>query len=210
MRRFSLILLTTAAFAALAATLPQAGAPVPPEIEDEQALGINKLPYHATLMPYANREEALAADRYASSWRRSLNGAWKFHWVPRPESRPIGFYWPSYDVSSWKEIDVPSNWQVLGYGTPYYRNAGYIIRRDWPRVMTEPPQNWTAYEERNPVGSYRREFEVPAAWSGRRIFITFDGVDSAFFLWINGEPVGYSVNSRNVAEFDITNLVRPG
>ncbi len=101
--------------------------------------------------------------------------------------RPVEFYKPEFDVSSWKEIPVPSNWQVLGYGTPYYKNNGYVIKKDWPRVMSEPPKNWTAYEERNPVGSYRREFDVPANWNGRRIFLTFDGVDSAFFLWINGE-----------------------
>jgi beta-galactosidase len=151
-------------------------------------------------MPYANRAEALAADRHASSWSRSLDGSWKFNWVPRPEQRPMEFYKPGFDVSSWKEIPVPSNWQVLGYGTPYYKNNGYVIKRDWPRVMSEPPKNWTAYEERNPVGSYRREFDVPANWNGRRVFITFDGVDSAFFLWINGES----------AEFDITRYVKPG
>ncbi len=194
----------------LSVTLLAADAPVPPEIENEQMLGINKQPYHATLMPYGNRAEALAANRHASSFARTLNGQWKFNWVPRPEQRPVDFYKPSYDVSAWKEISVPSNWQVLGYGTPYYRNLGYIIQKDWPRVMSEPPKNYTAYEERNPVGSYRREFDLPAAWDGRRIFVTFDGVDSAFFLWINGQQVGYSVNSRNAAEFDITALVKPG
>jgi beta-galactosidase len=210
MRRCLFAVTSVVAFLMLAATRPGPDAPVPPEIEDEQMLGINKLPYHATLMPYANRAEALAANRDASSWRRSLNGPWKFNYVPRPEQRPVEFYRPSYDVSSWKEIPVPSNWQVFGYGTPYYRNSGYIIRRDWPRVMSEPPKNWTAYEERDPVGSYRRDFDLPANWNGRCIFITFDGVDSAFFLWINGEKVGFSVNSRNAAEFDITPYVKPG
>jgi beta-galactosidase len=201
-----------AAFAALliAAALSAAEIPVPPEIENEQILGINKQPWHATMMPYASLAEALAARRSASSWARSLNGQWKFNWVPRPELRPADFYKPSYDVSAWKEIPVPSNWQLEGYGTPYYRNFGYTIKRDWPRVMSEPPKDWTAYEERNPVGSYRRDFDLPAKWEGRRIFVTFDGVDSAFFLWINGHYVGYSVNSRNPAEFDITRYVKPG
>ena len=122
----------------------------------------------------------------------------------------MDFYKPDFDVSGWKEIPVPSCWQVLGYGTPYYRNLGYTFQKDWPRVMSEPPKDYTAYNERNPVGSYRREFEVPADWNGRRIFLTFDGVDSAFFLWINGQKVGYSVNSRNAAEFDITQYVKPG
>ncbi len=185
-------------------------AAVPPEVENEQMLGINKEPAHATLMPYASLQEALAAKRHASSLCRSLNGSWKFNWVPRPEDRPVDFYKPDFDVSAWKEIPVPSCWQLLGYGTPYYRNLGYTFRRDWPRVMSEPPQNYTAYNERNPVGSYRRDFDVPAEWKDRRIFVTFDGVDSAFFLWINGQQVGYSVNSRNAAEFDITRYVKPG
>lgn len=185
-------------------------APLPPEIENPRCLGINKEAPHATLMPYATLQEALAANRRASTWARSLNGPWKFHFVPRPEQRPVDFYKTEYDVSSWKEIPVPSNWQVLGYGTPYYRNNGYTFKKDWPRVMSEPPKDYTAYEERNPVGSYRREFEVPADWKGRRIFLTFDGVDSAFFLWINGEKAGFSVNSRNAAEFDVTRLVKPG
>lgn len=187
-----------------------ARASLPPEIEDPQCLGVNKEPAHATLMPYASLNEALAANRHASSRCRSLNGPWKFNWVPHPDQRPLDFYKPEFDVSTWKEIPVPSNWQVLGYGTPYYRNFGYTIQKDWPRVMSEPPRNYTAFAERNPVGSYRREFDVPAEWQGGRVFLTFDGVDSAFFLWINGQKVGYSVNSRNAAEFDITRYVKPG
>lgn len=113
-------------------------------------------------------------------------------------------------MSGWKEIPVPSNWQVLGYGTPYYRNAGYIFQNDFPHVMSTPPKYYTAYVERNPVGSYRRNFEVPASWNGRRIFVSFDGVDAGFFLWVNGQKVGYSVNSKNAAEFDLTGYVKPG
>lgn len=186
------------------------GAPVPREIENPELLGINKEAAHATLMVYANMEEALKANRHASSYCRSLNGQWKFNYVLRPEYRPVDFYKPSYDVSGWKEIPVPSNWQVLGYGTPYYRNNGYIFQKDFPRVMSEPPKEYTAFKERNPVGSYRREFDVPENWQGRQIFLTFDGVDAGFFLWINGKKVGYSVNSRNAAEFNITKYVKPG
>ncbi len=186
------------------------GAPVPSEIENPECVGINKEPAHATLMPYANLKEALAADRHASTFCRSLNGMWKFNWVSWPQARPVDFYKTTYDVSAWKEIPVPSNWQLLGYGTPYYRNLGYTFKRDFPRVMSTPPRKFTAYEERNPVGSYRRDFEVPADWNGRQIFIAFDGVDAGFFMWVNGQKVGYSVNSRNVAEFDITKYVKPG
>jgi len=182
----------------------------PPEVENEQITGINKEPYHATLMPYKDRREAVVANRRASTWARSLNGQWKFHWVPRPEERPVDFYKPSFDVSTWKEIPVPSNMEVQGYGTPIYTNFTYPFKKDWPRVTSEPPKEYTTYLERDPVGSYRREFEVPAGWSGRRIFLTFDGVDSAFFVWVNGKKVGYSVNSRNPAEFDLTSYVTPG
>ncbi|MBP8302948.1 MAG: discoidin domain-containing protein [Phycisphaerae bacterium] len=209
-RRLVLGVVLGTALSWMGAGSPARAATVPPEIEDEKVLGIHKEPAHATLMPYKSLREALAARRHASSFCRSLNGPWRFHWVPRPEERPVDFYRPEYDVRAWKEIPVPSNWQVLGYGTPYYRNAGYTFRRDWPRVMGEPPRNWTAYTERNPVGSYRRDFEVPADWEGRRVFLTFDGVDSAFFLWVNGQKVGFSVNSRNAAEFDVTAYVRPG
>lgn len=194
----------------LLASLLLAPASLPPEIEDEQALGVNKLPYHSTLVPYKNLQEALRADRTKSSYARSLNGDWKFHYVPRPEMRPVDFYKPSYDVSKWDTIHVPSNWQVKGYGTPYYRNIGYTFKQNWPYVMTEPPKDWTAYEERNPVGSYRRTFEIPMAWDGRQTFLKFDGVDAGFFLWINGVKVGYSQNSRNAAEFDITKYLKPG
>lgn len=187
-----------------------AQAPLPAEIEDPECLGINKQPFHATLMPYASQKEALAAKRDASSFSRSLNGLWKFNWVTEPSLRPVDFYQTNFDASGWKDIPVPSCWQIEGYGTPYYRNNGYTFQKDWPHVLTEPPKNFTAYVERDPVGSYRREFEVPKDWDGRRIFLTFDGVDSAFFLWINGEKVGFSVNSRNAAEFDITKYLKPG
>jgi len=194
----------------LSGVFGQNNAPIPPEIENPELLGINKEPYHATLMPYANLQEALVAKRHASSLCRSLNGQWKFNWVPTPEQRPVDFYKPGFDVSDWKELPVPSNWEVHGYGTPFYRNLGYTIKKDYPNVMSEPEKWYTSYKERNPVGSYRRDFEVPADWKGRRNFITFDGVDCAFFLWINGEKVGFSVNSRNAAEFDLTNYLKTG
>jgi beta-galactosidase len=210
MKKNSHITIVTGLFMSiLLGTTAMAAATLPPEIENPECLGINKEPAHATLMPYGNLKEAIAAKRHASSLCQSLNGMWKFNWVATPDQRPVDFYKPDFDVSGWKEIPVPSNWQLLGYGTPYYRNLGYTIQKDWPRVMSEPPKNYTAYTERNPVGSYRREFEVPKNWKGGRVFITFDGVDSAFYLWINGQSVGYSVNSRNAAEFDITQYVKP-
>ncbi|MDD4821622.1 MAG: glycoside hydrolase family 2 TIM barrel-domain containing protein [Bacteroidales bacterium] len=207
---FSLMAVSASAGQSMPPDTVVTGAFIPKEIEDIECLGINKEPAHATLMPYANLNEALKANRHQSSFCRSLNGKWKFNYVAWPQQRPVDFYKTDYDVSSWKEIDVPSNWQVLGYGTPYYRNIGYTFQVDFPKVMSEPPRNYTSYAERNPVGSYRREFEVPADWKDCKIFLTFDGVDAGFFLWVNGVKVGYSVNSRNAAEFDITNYVKPG
>lgn len=186
------------------------GVGVPSEIENPECLGIHKEPAHATLMPYGNLGEALNANRRGSSLAMSLNGLWKFSWVDWPQKRPVDFYKPSYNVSSWKDIKVPSNWQLQGYGTPYYSNYTYIFQKDFPRVMSTPPEKFTAFKERNPVGSYRRDFVLPQGWNGRRIFITFDGVDAGFFIWVNGRKVGYSINSRNAAEFDLTGYVKPG
>jgi beta-galactosidase len=186
------------------------GIDYPAEIENPECLGINKEPYHATLMPYATLQEALTANRRVSTYARSLNGQWKFNWVPTPDKRPVDFYKSDYDVSKWNDILVPSNWEVQGYGTPFYRNMGYTIKKDFPHIMSEPEEKYTAYKERNPVGSYRRDFDLPADWKDRRVFITFDGVDCAFFIWVNGQKVGYSVNSRNAAEFDLTNFVTAG
>jgi beta-galactosidase len=210
MNKNALIILIFVSIFSLDGIFGQTNTPVPPEIENPELLGINKEPYHATLMPYANLQEALVARRHASSLCQSLNGQWKFNWVPSPEQRPSDFYKPEFDVSAWKEIPVPSNWEVQGYGTPFYRNFGYTIKKDFPHVMSEPEKWYTSYKERNPVGSYRREFDVPADWIGRRNFITFDGVDCAFFLWVNGEKAGFSVNSRNAADFDLTKYLKPG
>lgn len=205
-----LSLLSVNGFCAQLKAVATDGAPIPPEIENPELLGINKEPYHATLMPYGSLQEALIAKRHASSLCQSLNGQWKFNWVPTPEKRPADFYKPDFNVSAWKEIPVPSNWEVQGYGTPFYRNLGYTIQKDFPHVMSEPDKKYTSFIERNPVGSYRREFTIPAEWAGRRNFITFDGVDCAFFLWVNGQKVGFSVNSRNAADFDLTNYLKPG
>jgi beta-galactosidase len=206
----SIFLLLTAAIVGQAQNTLRSGIDFPAEIENPEVLGINKEPHHATLMPYGNLQEALVAKRHASSFAKTLNGTWKFNWVPSPEKRPVDFYKTDFDISKWPDISVPSNWEVQGYGTPFYRNLGYTIRKDFPHLMSEPDKKYTAYVERNPVGSYKRDFEVPTSWNGRRIFVTFDGVDAGFFLWINGERVGYSVNSRNAAEFDLTNYVKPG
>jgi len=170
----------------------------------------NKEPGRSTFLPYPNVESALKGTRQASPFHQSLNGKWKFNWAAKPSKRPVEFYKPSFDVSGWKEIPVPANWQMEGYGIPIYCNHPYSFKKDPPRVMGTPPADWPAYNHRNPVGSYRREFAIPEAWKGRRVFIHFDGVSSAFYLWVNGKKVGYSQGSRTPAEFDITPYMKSG
>lgn len=181
-----------------------------PEWENEQVFEVNREPMHVTLMPYASVEQARAYDRSTSPFFASLNGTWKFHWSPDPASRPEGFFRPDFDVSGWDDIPVPSNWQLQGYGVPLYVNIRYPFAMDPPRVTSEPPEDFTTYKHRNPVGSYRRSFTVPQEWDGRQVFITFDGVNSAFYLWVNGQYVGYSEDSRLPAEFNLTSFLRPG
>ncbi|NOX55816.1 MAG: DUF4981 domain-containing protein [Planctomycetes bacterium] len=181
-----------------------------PAWENEQVLGRNKEPARATSMPYPDRPSALQAIPSATPYYRCLNGKWKFRWSPDPQSRPRDFYRPDYDARSWDEIPVPSNWQMQGYGTPLYVNIRYPFRKDPPRVTGEPPRNYTSYKARNPVGSYRRQFRVPVEWRGRQVFLQFNGVDSAFYVWINGRLVGYSQGSRTPAVFNITKFLKQG
>jgi len=181
-----------------------------PDWENEQVIHINTEPPHATFIPFPDAGAALAGDRESSPFFRSLDGPWKFNWVPKPEDRPTNFFRTDFDDSAWKTIDVPSNWEMKGYGVPIYLGSGYPFKMDPPRVTDEPPTNWTAFAQRNPVGSYRRTFELPADWAGRHVFIHFDGVESAFYLWANGRRAGYSQDSRTPAEFDLTDYLQPG
>ena len=181
-----------------------------PDWENEQVVGIHKETPHNTSMPFSSSRMAVKGDRMASPWCRVLNGDWKFHWSPDPDSRPVDFYKTDYDVRRWNKIPVPSNWQFQGYGIPLYTNMTYPFCKDPPRVMGAPPANFTNFKNRNPVGSYRHTFKVPSDWEDRQVFIVFDGVDSAFYLWINGEKVGYSEDSRTPAEFNITKYLQPG
>ncbi|HYX42053.1 MAG TPA: hypothetical protein VE821_10170, partial [Pyrinomonadaceae bacterium] len=182
----------------------------PPDWENARVFAIGKEPAHATLVPYTDERAALRADSQASPYVRSLDGAWQFHWARRPEERPVDFYKPEFDVTGWRAIHVPSNWEMEGYGTPIYTNITYPFKRAAPRVTEEPPPTWTAYKERDPVGSYRRTFEVPPDWRGRQTFLVFGGVNSAFYVWVNGQRVGYSEDSRLPSEFDITRYLQPG
>jgi beta-galactosidase len=182
----------------------------PLDWENEQVLHINAEPPRAVFVPFATVADALQVDPANSPFYLSLNGDWKFHWSPRPEPRPANFFETNFDDSGWTNIPVPSNWEMKGFGVPIYLGSGYPFKIDPPRVTGEPPTNWTAYAQRDPVGSYRRAITLPAGWDGRRVFIHFDGVDSAFYLWVNGARVGFSKDSRTPAEFELTDFLRPG
>lgn len=189
--------ITTSLFLVLFASLAFAQTK---EWENPELNSINREPMHNTLMPYENFEKASAAKRFDSKYFFSLNGKWKFNWVNKPDDRPQDFYKLTYDVSAWKEINVPSNWQFEGYDIPIYLNSDYLFKMNPPFIE----HSW------NPVGSYRKEFEVPADWKERQTFLVFDGVESAMYLWVNGEFVGYSEDSRLPAEFNITKFLREG
>lgn len=194
-------------------------APTGWEWQSPDSVAVNKQQPHAWFFSFRNVEEARKVLPENSSYWKSLDGLWKFHWAPNPDERPKDFYRTDYDVSQWDDIKVPMNWNLAGlqkdgnnkYGDPLYSNQRVIFQHSWQPmndwkggVMRTPPTNWMTYRNRNEVGSYRRTFSVPADWKGQQIYLNFDGVDSFFYLYINGKYVGFSKNSRNLAEFDIT------
>ncbi len=178
--------------------------------QNQNIIGINKERAHCTMMPYNDVEAALTCNRLQSDNYMNLNGVWKFKWSKQPSLRPVDFYQPKFDISQWDDIDVPSNWQLKGYGTPIYANSLYPFKAYPPYVMKTTDTNFTSYQLKNPVGSYRREFKLPKGWKGRKVFIHFAGVKSAFYLWVNGEKVGYSQGSMTPAEFNITPYLKKG
>lgn len=197
----------------------QQAAPTGWEWQSPDSVAVNKLQPHAWFFSFRNIEEARKVLPENSSYWKSLDGMWKFHWAPNPDERPKDFYRTDYDVSKWDDIKVPVSWNMAGlqrngknkYGDPLYSNQRVIFQHSWQPmndwkggVMRTPPKDWMTYRNRNEVGSYRRNFTVPADWKGQEIYLNFDGVDSFFYLYINGKYVGFSKNSRNLAEFNIT------
>ncbi len=167
--------------------------------ENQLLLARNREPAHCSLVPFADEPTALSRERAESPFFILLNGGWRFRFVPSPAGLPVGFEASSFFDADWDTIHVPSNWQMLGYGKPNYTNVAYPYPVDPPRVPQE-----------NPVGLYRRTFELPASWAGRRVFLTFEGVDSAFYVWMNGHLVGYSQGAHLPSEFDVTSSVIEG
>ena len=189
--------------------------------ENEAIIGINKEPPRANGFSFASLNSAaegyawtspeeLIEKRFASDFVQSLNGQWSFHWVKHPDLRPQEFYTADYDVSDWASIPVPSNWELHGYGTPIYVNIRFPHPSMPPIILGDVPAYFTSFREPNPVGSYRRTFTVPGDWKEKEVFIHFAGVSSAFYLWVNGQKVGYSQGSRLPAEFNITDFLKSG
>ena len=170
--------------------------------ENPAVLGINKLPYHATLQLPSKQKDCKEIV--------CLDGQWLFHWSRNPEERPVSFYEEDYDVSGWDKITVPGNWQMQGFGTPIYTNMTYPFQRNRPSVTSEPPKDWTAFKNRNPVGSYVTFVDVTKEMLSQNLILHFGGVHSAFYVWVNGKKVGYSQNSMSLAEFDVTKYMREG
>lgn len=183
--------------------------------ENPHILGQNKEKGHVTFVPFASVDEMTADPSYEKPWLRNnssrfmlLNGDWKFNWSPSPENRPATFWKQDYNVDGWNNITVPSNWEMHGYGTPIYTNITYPIANNPPFISTR--RGYTVYDEPNAVGSYVREFTLPADWKNNEIFLHFNGVYSAFYVWVNGKKVGYSQGANNDTEFNITRYVKPG
>ncbi|MBQ9231560.1 MAG: hypothetical protein IJ190_10365 [Prevotella sp.] len=169
--------------------------------EDNHVLQINREPARAYFIPF---------DKQKGDRMLSLNGIWRFRWTKTPDERIKDFYRTDFDASGWKTLAVPANWEVNGYGTPIYISAGYPFKIDPPYVMKEPKKEWTTYEERNPTGQYKRTFTLPKDWNNGQTFLRFEGVMSAFYVWINGKKVGYSQGSMEPSEFNITQYLQTG
>jgi beta-galactosidase len=174
-----------------------------PEWDNPAIVHVGTQKPHSTLMVYPSAELARTGDRAQSPWFLSLNGTWKFRGSLRPSDRPADFYRPDFSDATWDTIPVPSSWQMHGFDIPIYTNIIY----PWPQDPSKPPQVPYAF---NPVGSYRMHFTVPPAWNGRPVYLHFDGVDSAFYAWVNGHKLGYSEDSRTPAEFDLTPYLKAG
>ena len=186
-------------------------------IQNQQKVGDYKEDAHATFIPYASVEAMKSDAAFNEQWltpqnaeTQLLNGEWKFKFVPGTQNGPgeSEFFAADYDDSAWDNIRVPLSWEMAGYGTPVYTNVGYPFQNNPPNANV----GYTYYgvEDHNAIGFYRRSFDVPESWNGKRLFVHFDGVYSAAVVWVNGKYVGYSQDSNTDAEFDITDFAKVG
>ncbi|MEC0130840.1 MULTISPECIES: beta-galactosidase, LacZ type [Paenibacillus] len=160
---------------------------------------LNRLDAHASMIPYRSLSQALTNDKETSPFYQTLNGLWKFAFSETPDQRIVDFYKADFDCSTWDTIPVPSHWQFQGYDYPQYTNLRYPWAESEPELKA--PFAPTKY---NPVGSYLRTFTVPESWNGQPVYLSFQGVESAFYVWVNGELVGYCEDTFTPSEFDIT------
>ncbi len=168
--------------------------------ENHQIFAVNKLAPHAAAFPFASQNAAILGDKTNSQWYQSLNGLWKFNWVKKPADKPENFYQEDYDDGTWETFPVPANWEVHGYGYPIYLDEKYPFTTTWPNVSPDY----------NPVGSYRRDFEVSKDWLDREVILYFGAVKSALYVWVNGQEVGFSQGSKTPAEFNISKYLKAG
>lgn len=172
----------------------------PRDWENPEMFNQNRELPRATFVSFPDETGVLRMAREDSPNYMSLDGIWKFHWVKSPAERPYWFFKDDFDVRGWDDIEVPSNWEMKGYDVPLYVNAGYPFKKNPPFI----------HHEWNPVGSYKRFFNIPGSWRNRDVFVTLGAVSSAFYLYINGELVGFSQDSKMPAEFNITKYLKRG
>ncbi|HEU0066068.1 MAG TPA: glycoside hydrolase family 2 TIM barrel-domain containing protein [Sphingomonas sp.] len=205
----SILAFGVAALGAVSAALAQTEAPrvqpvqvdpTRPDWENPAVFARGKLPARATGFPFESRAKALAGDETASARYIALDGIWKFAFSPNADVLPQGFERPGYDVSAWKDIRVPADWQTQGFDQPRYNNITYPFPANRPLIP----------HATNPVGSYRRDVTLPASWAGGDVILHIGGAGSAYYVWVNGEKVGYSEDSKLPSEFDVTRFVKPG
>ncbi len=171
-----------------------------PDWENTKVIQINTLKPHATFLPFETADLARDDDAKKSKYYKLLNGNWKFKWSKNPDERPVDFYKGTFNTNDWKTLAVPGDWQMYGYDFPIYNSAGYPFPKNQPYL----PKDF------NPVGSYKTTFNIPENWNEREILLHFEGVNSAFYIWVNGKKVGYSEDSKTPAEFDITKYIIKG
>ncbi|MGB3727260.1 MAG: glycoside hydrolase family 2 TIM barrel-domain containing protein [Glaciecola sp.] len=172
------------------------------EWENPEVFAVNKLPMRASFYPFNSDPGAFVSEPWSQSNYLLLNGKWKFHYSKSPQERPELFFQADYDVSQWDDIPVPANWQLQGYGVPNYVN----MRVDF----TDQPVAGELPEEHNPVGSYKRTFEVPDNWQEQRVFLHLGAIKSAYYVWVNGNYVGFAQDSKSPSEFDVTEYTHSG
>ncbi|MCL4481143.1 MAG: DUF4981 domain-containing protein [Bacteroidetes bacterium] len=170
-----------------------------PEWQTQHVNRVNCEPDRSDFVPFKDEASALGFDKTKSGNYQLLNGDWKFKYAKDVPEKPEGFFKPDYNDAEWKTIPVPSNIEIQGYGIPIYTNWKYPFPIAPPLIKRE-----------NPVGSYRHPFTIPASWNGQKITLNFEGVQSAFYLWINGKKVGFHEDGMTTASFDVTSFLKPG